>query len=134
MFIRVEFPIHTIDPLEVDGKTPEQMVEVLLKLQPSISEEQRRIQQVPADIPLNYTLNTLATALGSAGRFGSRATMFHHWASSRDLYERFINPNASERQMIWVSRGLVLAIGAIGYFVALFEPPAVASHSVAVSV
>jgi len=47
--------------------------------------------------------------------------------ASRDLYERFINPNASERQMIWVSRGLVLAIGAIGYFVALVEPPAVSS-------
>jgi sodium/proline symporter len=46
--------------------------------------------------------------------------------ASRDLYERFINPNASERQMIWVSRGFVLAIGAIGYVVALREPPAVA--------
>ena len=46
--------------------------------------------------------------------------------ASRDLYERFINPNASEQQMIWVSRGLVLAIGAIGYLVALVEPPAVA--------
>ena len=45
--------------------------------------------------------------------------------ASRDLYERFINPKASERQMIWVSRGLVLAIGAIGYVVALAEPPAV---------
>ena len=46
--------------------------------------------------------------------------------ASRDLYERFLNPEASERQMIWVSRGLVLAIGAIGYIVALAEPPAVA--------
>ena len=46
--------------------------------------------------------------------------------ASRDLYQRFINPNASERQMVWVSRGSVLAIGAIGYVVALAEPPAVA--------
>jgi sodium/proline symporter len=46
--------------------------------------------------------------------------------ASRDLYERFINPKASERQMVWVSRGLVLVIGAVGYFVALAEPPAVA--------
>jgi sodium/proline symporter len=45
--------------------------------------------------------------------------------ASRDLYERFINPGASERQMVWVSRGLVLAIGVVGYFVALVEPPAV---------
>ena len=46
--------------------------------------------------------------------------------ASRDLYERFINPRASEQQMLWVSRALVLAIGVIGYLVALIEPPAVA--------
>jgi len=45
--------------------------------------------------------------------------------ASRDLYERFINPQASERQMVWVSRGLVLAIAVIGYLVALVEPPTV---------
>jgi sodium/proline symporter len=45
--------------------------------------------------------------------------------ASRDLYERFINPNASERQMVVVSRGLVLAIAVIGYAIALVEPPSV---------
>ncbi|MDG2376115.1 MAG: sodium/proline symporter [Woeseiaceae bacterium] len=45
--------------------------------------------------------------------------------ASRDLYERFINPRASERQMVMVSRGLVLAIALIGYVVALYEPPTV---------
>ena len=47
--------------------------------------------------------------------------------ASRDLYERFINPGASERQMVWVSRGLVFSIGAVGYFVALADPPSVFS-------
>ena len=47
--------------------------------------------------------------------------------ASRDLYERFINPDASERQMVWVSRGLVFSIGAVGYFVALADPPSVFS-------
>jgi sodium/proline symporter len=47
--------------------------------------------------------------------------------ASRDLYERFINPQASETQMVWVSRGLVLAIAVIGYIVALVEPPTVFS-------
>ena len=47
--------------------------------------------------------------------------------ASRDLYERFINPNASERQMVMVSRGLVLAIAVIGYVGALYEPPTVFS-------
>lgn len=45
--------------------------------------------------------------------------------ASRDLYERFVNPGATERQMIAVSRGVVLAIGAAGYAVALLQPPAV---------
>ena len=47
--------------------------------------------------------------------------------AARDLYERFVNPNASETQMVWVSRGLVLAIAVIGYIVALIEPPSVFS-------
>ena len=47
--------------------------------------------------------------------------------ASRDLYERFVNPDASEKQMVMVSRGLVLAIAVIGYLVALYEPPTVFS-------
>jgi sodium/proline symporter len=46
---------------------------------------------------------------------------------ARDLYERFINPNATEKQMVWVSRGLVLAIAIGGYFIALVEPPSIFS-------
>jgi sodium/proline symporter len=45
--------------------------------------------------------------------------------ASRDIYERFINPDASEKQMVWVSRGLVLAIAVVGYLIALAEPPSV---------
>lgn len=45
--------------------------------------------------------------------------------ASRDLYERFINPRASEKQMVMVSRGLVVAIAVVGYIVALVEPPTV---------
>ena len=45
--------------------------------------------------------------------------------ASRDLYERFINPKASDKEMVMVSRGLVLAIGVAGYFIALVQPPAV---------
>lgn len=45
--------------------------------------------------------------------------------AARDLYERFIDPNASERRMVLVSRLMVLAIGGIGYLVALVQPPTV---------
>jgi sodium/proline symporter len=45
--------------------------------------------------------------------------------ASRDIYERFINRRASGRQMVMVSRGLVLLIGIVGYLVALIEPPTV---------
>ncbi len=47
--------------------------------------------------------------------------------ASRDIYERFINPDASERQMVTVSRILVLAVAVVGYLVALVEPPTVFS-------
>ena len=47
--------------------------------------------------------------------------------ASRDLYERFIAPDASEQRMVAVSRGLVLAIAVIGYGVALVQPPSVFS-------
>jgi len=45
--------------------------------------------------------------------------------ASRDLYERFVNPDATEKQMVRVSRGLVTVIALIGYGVALVEPPTV---------
>jgi sodium/proline symporter len=45
--------------------------------------------------------------------------------ASRDLYERFVNPRATERQMVLVSRGLVLVIGVAGYVIAVVQPPAI---------
>jgi sodium/proline symporter len=42
--------------------------------------------------------------------------------ASRDIYERFWNRKATDRQMVLVSRGLILAIGVIGYVVAIFQP------------
>ncbi|MCP3958127.1 MAG: sodium/proline symporter, partial [bacterium] len=45
--------------------------------------------------------------------------------AARDLYQRFFKPAATERQMVWVSRLLVLAIGLVGYAVAVIEPPTV---------
>jgi len=45
--------------------------------------------------------------------------------ASRDLYHRFVNPDASEKEMVWISRLLVLVIGATGYLVAILEPPSV---------
>ncbi|MDH3520317.1 MAG: sodium/proline symporter [Myxococcales bacterium] len=47
--------------------------------------------------------------------------------ASRDLYQRFLEPNATDRQMVWVSRLLVIAIAVVGYLVALFRPPGVFS-------
>ncbi len=45
--------------------------------------------------------------------------------AARDLYERFINPNMEEKQMVRVSQVIVLAVGLVCGFIALFEPPAV---------
>ena len=45
--------------------------------------------------------------------------------ASRDLYQRFAHPDASDQQMVWISRALILVIGMVGYVVALVEPPSV---------
>lgn len=45
--------------------------------------------------------------------------------AARDLYERFIEPDASEARMVWVSRLMVLSIGVVGALVALVQPPTV---------
>lgn len=45
--------------------------------------------------------------------------------AARDIYQRFINPKMNDRQMVWVSRFIVLAVAVGGYVVAAFEPPAV---------
>ena len=45
--------------------------------------------------------------------------------ASRDIYERFVDPSASERRMVWISRGLVTAIAVACYVVALVDPPTV---------
>jgi len=47
--------------------------------------------------------------------------------ASRDLYQRFIRRQATDKQMVTVSKVLVLVLGAAGYAVALVEPPGVFS-------
>lgn len=45
--------------------------------------------------------------------------------ASRDIYQRFFRKNATDKEMVWVSRILILAMGIVGLLVAIFEPPGV---------
>jgi len=45
--------------------------------------------------------------------------------ASRDIFQRFFKPDATDHQMVWVSRILILVMGLIGLFVAIFNPPGV---------
>lgn len=45
--------------------------------------------------------------------------------TARDIYQRFINPQMNDRQMVWISRLIVLLIAVGGFIVAAFRPPAV---------
>lgn len=45
--------------------------------------------------------------------------------ASRDLYQRFFRPKAEDKEMVWVSRILVAAMGVIGLLVAIVSPPGV---------
>ncbi len=44
---------------------------------------------------------------------------------SRDVYQRFMNPSATEKQIIWTSRLLLIVMGIIGAIVAIYQPPGV---------
>lgn len=46
---------------------------------------------------------------------------------SRDIYQRFINPKANDKQLVFVSRLMVLGTGIVGLLIALWQPPAVFS-------
>jgi SSS family solute:Na+ symporter/sodium/proline symporter len=39
----------------------------------------------------------------------------------RDLYQRFINPKASERHLVWLLRGLVVALGTIAFVISTYS-------------
>ena len=45
--------------------------------------------------------------------------------ASRDIYQRFIHPKADDKEMVYVSRVLIVLIGIIGYIVAVISPPGV---------
>jgi SSS family solute:Na+ symporter len=39
----------------------------------------------------------------------------------RDLYQRFINPKASERSLVWLLRGLVVGLGLVAYVISTYS-------------
>jgi SSS family transporter len=39
----------------------------------------------------------------------------------RDVYQRFINPNADEKKMVWMLRGLVVLLGVIAYLISTYS-------------
>jgi solute:Na+ symporter, SSS family len=39
----------------------------------------------------------------------------------RDIYQRFINPQASEKSLVWLLRGLVVFLGLVAYFISTFS-------------
>lgn len=45
--------------------------------------------------------------------------------ASRDIYHRFVNKKMNAKNMVRVSRGMVLALAIVGFFIAVFQPPAV---------
>lgn len=44
---------------------------------------------------------------------------------SRDVFQRFIKPNASDRELVLASRLMIFSVGIIGAIIALLQPPAV---------
>lgn len=44
-----------------------------------------------------------------------------------DLYQRWINPSATDKQVVFLSRATIVIVGIIGMIVALYAPPAIFS-------
>src|SRR5262245_11723924 len=47
--------------------------------------------------------------------------LVHATAIVRDIYQRFINPQASEKCLVWLLRGLVVFLGAAAYIISTFS-------------
>ena len=50
--------------------------------------------------------------------------------ASRDIFQRFFHPKATDHQMVWVSRILVLLFGIVGLIIAVFNPPGIFSVTI----
>jgi len=40
---------------------------------------------------------------------------------ARDIYQRFINPRATERKLVWLLRGLVIGLGIVAFIISTFS-------------
>ncbi len=40
---------------------------------------------------------------------------------ARDIYQRFINPKATERKLVWLLRGLVIGLGIVAFIISTFS-------------
>jgi sodium/proline symporter len=95
-------------------------------LLPDLSDPEMAIFEVAANLlPAAVTGLVMAAIMAAIMSTADSLLLQTGSIASRDLYERFVNPQASERQMVLVSRGLVLLIAIVGYVVALVEPPTV---------
>jgi sodium/proline symporter len=95
---------------------------------PGLDDPEMAIFQVAAQLlPAAVTGLVMAAIMAAIMSTADSLLLQTGSIASRDIYERFINPKASERQMVMVSRGLVVAVAVIGYVVALVEPPTVFS-------
>lgn len=82
-------------------------------------------------IVVNVALEVLPTFLGvlllcgAAAIVMSTANSFLLTPSTnlmRDVYQRFINPGATDRQILLYTRGLVIALGLVGFIIGNFFP------------
>lgn len=95
-------------------------------LLPNLEDPEMAIFEVAANLlPAAVTGLVMAAIMAAIMSTADSLLLQTGSIASRDLYERFVNPNASEKQMVVASRALVLCIALVGYGVALYEPPTV---------
>lgn len=99
-----------------------------LLLVPTLANPEMALFQVAEAILPPFAVGIVMAAIMAAIMSTADALLLQAGTiASQDIYARFINRNMSDRQMVWVSRLIVLALAVIGYAIAVVDPPGVAA-------
>lgn len=98
-----------------------------LLLVPTLANPEMAVFEVAEAVLPSFAVGIVMAAIMAAIMSTADALLLQAGTiASQDIYARFINKKMNDRQMVWVSRLIVLGLAVIGFIIAAIEPPAVA--------
>ena len=99
-----------------------------LLLVPTLADPELAIFSVAAAVLPSFAVGIVIAAIMAAIMSTADALLLQAGTiASHDIYARFINRDMSDRQMVWISRLIVLVLAIIGFILAAVDPPGVAA-------